>query len=650
LTDYLRLALATGVVLLPGALVARALGRRGASATLAWAFAALFVAWAVVFTLHTRAAAALWTLAGIGVCALLARAARTAAASAASAASSSAAASSSSRPSYRVTMVTWWKSGRAETAGGRRGGGLVLLAGVAVGIALWHVAGVVSGDGLFHLARVRKLVALGDLHLRSVDELAGGGLHPGYAFPLWHGFLALVAKVSGLDPSVVVSHEASILAPLACLVAFEAGVGVFGSPWAGAAVVVASLALYCFAAGHGGAWTSLALPATAARQLFVPAAAALFFAADLPSIAVVFGALSLVHPTYTLFALIPLAGYALVRLGEWRRSLGALAAAAAPAGLAYLWLRPLVDETVSHNPGPAELARALAHYAGELVVGSPHHYRLAAAVPARSGAVAVAALALVPLAGLAARRRWGAYVLGGTLAVLALELVPQLFVRFSDLVSLSQSRRAAGFVPFAFAFAGGLALLARSLALAPLALLAGIVLQAEWPGDFAYGLPHGAPGAVTWIALLGGAAALAAGLVLRARVRERWLPGAVAGVLFVVPVAVHAARSWTPAVPRDPHALSPRLLAELRRVPPGAVVIAAPQVSYRLAAAAPVYVVAAPPAHVADTRANRPYRRVREVEAWLAGRAPDVPRRYGATWAVRQGRLYRLPTAPAPGR
>src|SRR5579885_2993148 len=271
-------------------------------------------------------------------------------------------------------MVTWWKSGRAETAGGRRGGGLVLLAGVAVGIALWHVAGVVSGDGLFHLARVRKLVALGDLHLRSVDELAGGGLHPGYAFPLWHGFLALVAKVSGLDPSVVVGHEASILAPLACLVVFEAGVAVFGSAWAGAAVVAASLALYCFAAGHGGAWTSLALPATAARQLFVPAAAALFFAADLPSIAVVSGALS---------------------------------AAAAPAGLAYLWLRPLVDETVSHNPGPAELARALAHYAGELVVGSPHHYRLAAAVPARSGAVAVAALALVPLAGLAARRRWG---------------------------------------------------------------------------------------------------------------------------------------------------------------------------------------------------------------------------------------------------
>jgi len=82
----------------------------------------------------------------------------------------------------------------------------------------------------------------------------------------------------------------------------------------------------------------------------------------------------------------------------------------------------------------------------------------------------------------------------------------------------------------------------------------------------------------------------------------------------------------------------------MRRVPARSVIIAAPQTSYHLAAAAPVYVVAAPPTHVADTRANAPYRRVRDVTEWLAHRAPDVPRRYGATWAVRKGRLYRLST------
>jgi hypothetical protein len=73
------------------------------------------------------------------------------------------------------------------------------------------------------------------------------------------------------------------------------------------------------------------------------------------------------------------------------------------------------------------------------------------------------------------------------------------------------------------------------------------------------------------------------------------------------------------------------------------VIIAPPQTSYRLLAAAPVYVVAAPPVHVANTRANMPYVRVKEVEEWLAGRAPGVARKYGATWAVRKGHLYRLP-------
>jgi len=235
-------------------------------------------------------------------------------------------------------------------------------------------------------------------------------------------------------------------------------------------------------------------------------------------------------------------------------------------------------------------------------------------------------------------------VLGGTVVLLAVLLVPTLFVHFSRLVSLSQSRRAAGFVPYPFAFAGGLALLARSWLLAPAALAAGIALEHEWPGDFSYGLAGSGPRVVTWIAFIGGAAALVIGTVLfrRRPVRERHGVAAVAAALFVLPVAVHGFRHWTPQVTSDPHALSPALLQELRKVPPRAVIIASPQISYRLLAAAPVYVVAAPPVHVANTRANLPYVRVKEVEAWLAGRAPGVARKYGATWAVRQGRLYRL--------
>jgi hypothetical protein len=62
--------------------------------------------------------------------------------------------------------------------------------------------------------------------------------------------------------------------------------------------------------------------------------------------------------------------------------------------------------------------------------------------------------------------------------------------------------------------------------------------------------------------------------------------------------------------------------------------------SYRVTAVAPVYVVAAPVTHVADTKANAPYARVRAVRHWVLTNDPKVARRYGATWAIRDGRLY----------
>src|SRR5262249_49843810 len=129
-------------------------------------------------------------------------------------------------------------------------------AGVVYGLLLWRGEGAVVGGALFHEARVRKLVELPHLHLRSVDELAHGGLHPGYAFPLWHGFLALVTRLSGLDASVVLHREASVLVPLACLVAWESGVALFRSAVGGIGVLAASLALYSFAAAPGGSAAS----------------------------------------------------------------------------------------------------------------------------------------------------------------------------------------------------------------------------------------------------------------------------------------------------------------------------------------------------------------------------------------------------------
>ena len=62
--------------------------------------------------------------------------------------------------------------------------------------------------------------------------------------------------------------------------------------------------------------------------------------------------------------------------------------------------------------------------------------------------------------------------------------------------------------------------------------------------------------------------------------------------------------------------------------------IASPRTSYEILADAPVYVVAAPLAHVANTRANDPAQRIEAVDHWLATGDPAIPRRYGATWAV----------------
>jgi hypothetical protein len=624
---YPRLAAATILLLVPGGLIAEALGRRSASGTLLWSLGALTVALGITFALGLSLTATLVILAGISVAAL--------------------AASIRFRPARPPRIP-----------GSLRVGAL----GALYGIALWHVAGHVGGDGLFHLARVRKLLAFDELSLDGVGEFADGGLHPGYAFPLWHGFLACVAKLSGVDPELVVLHESSILAPLAFVVVFEAGATLFRSSWMGGAVLAGNLAVVSLAAGHGGSYVPLALPATASRQLLVPAVLTLVFAhLYSPSLAALGGlaagglVLTLVHPTYSLFLAVPLVGFLAARLlldgVDARRLAAALAAFLVPTGAVLLALLPLVRDTASHTPGADEIDRGLRQYEGQVDVLADGGYRVAPELLSRSGAVAVAALALLPLAGLAWRRRWAGFVLGGSLAVLVLVLVPVLFEQLSEAVSLSQSRRAAGFVPFAFAFAGGALVLARLLGLLvlPLALAAGIALQVAYPGDFTLKLTRdGGPPGIAWWAVLGTAAALAAAVAIGLRTRHRdalverrrWLAG-LAAWLFVLPVAVHAAGTWSPAEGRRATSLTSALVQALReRVAPGDVVFSDLETSYRIGAAAPVYVVANPPAHVADTDENRPYERRDDVRAFFRTGDLSVPRRYGADWLVVDHRRF----------
>ena len=602
-----RLALATGVVLAPGWLIARALGARGVAATLSWSLAVVFTALTVTFLAGGSLTLTLLLVLAAGLVALV-----------------------SARGAGSARIPGW---------------GRVALAGAVLGILLWHVAGEVGGDGLFHLARVRKLAAIDDLSLDAVNEFADGGLHPGYAFPLWHGFLGLVTKVAMVDPADVVLHESSVLAPIALLVAYEAGWALFRRPALAAAGVGAAVALVAMAPGHGGAYTALALPATASRQILVPAALSLALAAiRLPSRAMLASAaaaslaLAVVHPTYALFLWIPFGGFLAVRWAWTRADVreGALALGAllVPGAVFFAWLLPVVKDTASVRPDDAERARALVQYAGQLDVRSPDSFSLAPEVFGRAGAVAVAALVLVPLSGLAARRRWSAYVVGGSLSVLVLMLAAPLFTAFSDAVSLSQARRAAGFLPFAFAFAGGMGVLARIVGpiVVPLALVGGIVCQLAWPGDFGYVLEDGGPAWATWVALAGGGAALMWGFRQRPPLERT---AAFASALFLVPVFVHGLFEWSPSPERRPSPLTAGLVGALRSdVPRGAVVFSDLETSYRIGAYAPVYVAAAPPGHVADTKENRPYERREDVRAFFRGGDLAIPRRYGAGWLV----------------
>jgi hypothetical protein len=621
---YLRLGGATALMLLPGALLAQGLGLGGLSPALVLSLAGLAVGLAVTFLVHGSLWLALSVYGLFGVAGLVLAIARR----------------------RRRPRGGWIELG-------------VVAVGLAFGIALWHVAGQIEGDGLFHLARIRKLLAFDSLHLRTVDEFRDGGLHPGYAFPLWHGFLAGVARIAGVDPDQVVRHESSLLVPLAFGVAYEAGYALFRSAWTGIAVVLASVAPIALAPGGGGAYRVLALPATSARQLLAPAALALVFAfVERPRAALVVATacaglvLAFVHVTYAVFLLLPLAGFFLARAVLERRDLrwiaAALAVVAVPTGAVLLWLLPIARETVSY--GPTEqvrcgFAHGIKRYPGQFDVWSCDRFRLAPEVLGRTGAVAVAALVLVPLAALAWRRRFAAWVLGGTVLLLAILLVPTLFVRFTDAVSVSQARRAAGFVPLPFAFAAGVAVLAglAGWLVLPAALGAGIALQLAWPGDFGYRFGGGGPSLATWIAAAGGAAALVVFAVLRRpRLDESRGPVvALAAALFVVPVAWHGLARLDP--PRQGRQLPAGLVRVLRsEVPKGDVVFGDTETSFLVAAEAPVYLAAAPPPHVADTTPNHPYDRARDMHRFLRHGGLSIPRRYGAQWILLDRHRTRL--------
>src|SRR4030095_8501302 len=93
----------------------------------------------------------------------------------------------------------------------------------------------------------------------------------------------------------------------------------------------------------------------------------------------------------------------------------------------------------------------------------------------------------------------------------------------------------------------------------------------------------------------------------------------------------------------DRFRLTPGLIHALRTaVRARDVVFSDLETSYRIEAYAPVYVSAAPPAHVADTKDNYPRKRREAVIRFLNRGSLAIPRRFHAGWIVVANRRFDL--------
>jgi hypothetical protein len=539
----------------------------------------------------------------------------------------------------------------------RRAGLAVLGASVPLAGLVWWSAGPIGGDLLFHLARMRKLAELDALPaLGTVNEFQDGSLHPGYAFPLWHGAVALVARLAGADVADTALYLPAILVPLAVILAYGAGTAVFRRPAGGVALVVAQVAQLALAGAGGRAGTGvfelLASPPTTSRVLLAPAVLALAFTVVegrswplLGALAAAALALSVVHPSYLPYVALLLGGFVVARLIVVRaldplvkRAALALVAVTVPFVLYLAWLYPVVADDPSTRPSASRRAFEIQHYGNAFDVFGDS-FRFAPEAIARGGPVVVAGLLAIPLAGFAARRRWAQLVLGGSLLGLAVLLVPQLFTLLSDVFSVSQARRLSAFLPLAFALAGAFVLAGRwRLGGVALALGAGLAAELLVSGEFTYRVREGGPGWVVWVAVVGGLVALLVGAWQRPRGPDPGGWAVLAACAFALPVAVSGLADL--GRPPDPDAMPADTVEAVRSITgPGDVVFSDASTAYKIAAYAPVYVNAAPTGHVASSARNRPRRRRIDSERFFLVPLSDAERsellsRYDADWVL----------------
>lgn len=529
------------------------------------------------------------------------------------------------------------------------GAGLLLGRGKPVemdmpplGTTLWLVGGVGAfsalvwlgswqnvGDAVEHIARMRKLTELDPP--RSLDELGllppDTGLHPGYAFPLWHAAGAVTVWISGLEEGLMFRYWSSVLVPFAAAAIYGAGRRMFCSRAAGAAVCVAYLGTFAFPGGVAF-FNKLSYPGFISIFVFWPLVIERTFAylrtgglAPLMTVAAASFAVSAIHPSYAPFMIMLIAAFLVARTvvardrGDFRRLAAMVGALTVPFLLFLVWLYPAADSSAT------TLSRASAHF-GTLVDTSGDLVNMKAEWLTRGGPAVVAALLLVPVATAATRTRAAAFIGGASAVGILTLIVPWFFTPFADVVSISQGRRLLFYLPFAFALTGGALVFARFRAFAVVGALAlGTLLYKLWPGEYSYHLHETGPGWAAWVAAIGALAVLAAGAAgkLNVRYRNGWVLAIV--VAFVLPTAVAGlvAMRFNRSVPAG---INPRFVAAVKEyVQRDDVLLARPKTAYRLSSRAPIYIVAAAGGHGGDTVINRHKDRRRDANRFFFSHA-----------------------------
>ena len=488
------------------------------------------------------------------------------------------------------------------------------------------------GDAVEHIARMRKITDL-DPAAHHLDQLGllppDTGLHPGYAFPLWHATGAAIVWLTGLDETVMFRFWPTALIPFVATAVYNAGRQMFGCRAAGLATCIGYLGAFAFPIGVGY-FSQISYPGYICIFLFWPLIIDRTFTymreggrEPIWTAAASSFVVSAAHPSYAPFMILLLGAFLVARFimardrtDDLRRLAVMLGAVTVPFLLFLIWLFPAADSSASTVSRAGEHFVSLVNMNGSLV-------SMKADWLTRGGPIVIAALVCIPIAAAAGRTRAAAFIAGTSAAVILILIVPYFFTPFAHVISISQGRRFAFYLPFAFALTGGALVLARFRWFAVAgALLAGAWLHHVLPGDFKYMLRDPGPGWLAWIAAAG--ALVAIGLAATRKVNVRYGNGwslaiVIAFVLPTAAVGAHEIKTYRP----EPARINDNVVAAVNQyVAQDDVILALPKQAYRLSALAPVYIVAAAGGHGGDTTVNHHAERRLDAKTFFDSKDP----------------------------